>query len=284
MNYERKNPENPTLFIYTVAVKNQTYLNRFYPYNELPLDEKENSDFNPFNIYETDNQNDEVFNNTHEELYYNQLKLTVPETLDNLLGDKTQQKSILVNNNNIKESIRNWNQINKIKRNFIQVNYLDWLNNSIENPEFKLKKIDPSLLKNKYKNFSDILDVPLKTIYSNDICQKEIIGDITKEHNKYVIKMLENNHEFSIKINLYFRDALKLFFNKPIENKIFDDKLKEGLIDYKQYFLSGKHKPTYAKKLCANLKKLYEMIDNTKQIEKTTGPSSQDIWNKYLYP
>ena len=282
MNYERKNPENPTLFIYTVAVKNQTYLNRFYPYNELPLDEKENSDFNPFNIYETDNQNDEVFNNTHEELYYNQLKLTVPETLDNLLGDKTQQKSILLNNNNIKESIRNWNQINKIKRNFIQVIDLNWINNSIENPEFKLKKIDPSLLKNKYKNFSDILDVPLKTIYSNDICQKEIIGDITKEHNKYVIKMLESNHEFSIKINLYFRDTLKLFFNKPIENKIFDDKLKEGLIDYKQYFLSGKHKPTYAKKLCANLKKLYEMIDNTKQIEKTTIPSSQDIWNKYL--
>ena len=280
MRYERTNPENRTLSIF---LKNQTYLNRFYPYNELPLDEKENSDFNPFNIYETDNQNDEVFNITHEELYYNH-KLTVQETLDNLLGDKTQQKSILLNNNNIKESIRNWNQINKIKRNFIQVIDLDWINNSIENPEFKLKKIDPSLLKNKYKNFSDILDVPLKTIYSNDICQKEIIGDITKEHNKYVIKMLENNHEFSIKINLYFRDTLKLFFNKPIENKIFDDKLKEGLIDYKQYFLSGKHKPTYAKKLCANLKKLYEMIDNTKQIEKTTGPSSQDIWNKYLYP
>ena len=279
MNYERKNPENPTLVLFSIAMKNQTNLNRFNPYNELSLDEKEYSDFIPFNSFETDNQNDEVFNITHEELYYNQLKLTVPETLDNLLGDKTQQKSILLNNNNIKESIRNWNQINKLKRNFIQVNCLNWINNSIENPEFKLKKIDPSLLKNKYKNFSDILDVPLKTIYSNDICQKEIIGDITKEHNKYVIKMLENNHEFSIKINLYFRDTLKLFFNKPIENKIFDDKLKEGLIDYKQYFLSGKHKPTYAKKLCANLKKLYEMIDNTKQIEKTTGPSSKHSEN-----
>ena len=282
MYYERINPENPTLCIISIALKNQTYLNQFNSYNELPLDEKENSDFNPFNYFETDKQNDDVFNITHEKLYYNQYKLTVPETLDNLLGDKTQQKSILLNNNNIKESIRNWNQINKIKRNFIQNIDLDWINHSIENPEFKLKKIDPSLLKNKYKNFSDILDVPLKTIYSNDICQKEIIGHITKEHNKYVIKMLENNHEFSIKINLYFRDTLKLFFNKPIENKIFDDKLKEGLIDYKQYFLSGKHKPTYAKKLCANLKKLYEMIDNTKQIEKTTGPSSQDIWNKYL--
>ena len=282
MYYERINPENPTLCIFSIAVKNQTYLNQFNSYNELPLDEKENSDFNQFNSFETDKQNDDVFNITHEKLYYNQYKLTVPETLDNLLGDKTQQKSILLNNNNIKESIRNWNQINKIKRNFIQNIDLDWINHSIENPEFKLKKIDPSLLKNKYKNFSDILDVPLKTIYSNDICQKEIIGHITKEHNKYVIKMLENNHEFSIKINLYFRDTLKLFFNKPIENKIFDDKLKEGLIDYKQYFLSGKHKPTYAKKLCANLKKLYEMIDNTKQIEKTTGPSSQDIWNKYL--
>ena len=266
MYYERINPENPTLCIFSIAVKNQTYLNQFNSYNELPLDEKENSDFNQFNSFETDKQNDDVFNITHEKLYYNQYKLTVPETLDNLLGDKTQQKSILLNNNNIKESIRNWNQINKIKRNFIQNIDLDWINHSIENPEFKLKKIDPSLLKNKYKNFSDILDVPLKTIYSNDICQKEIIGHITKEHNKYVIKMLENNHEFSIKINLYFRDTLKLFFNKPIENKIFDDKLKEGLIDYKQYFLSGKHKPTYAKKLCANLKKLYEMIDNTKQI------------------
>lgn len=56
-----------------------------------------------------------------------------------------------------------------------------------------------------------------------------------------MIKILENNREFSIKINLYFSDTFKLFFKRPIENKIFDDKLKEGLIDYEQYFLSGKH-------------------------------------------
>lgn len=68
---------------------------------------------------------------------------------------KYKKKSILVNNNNIniKESIRNWNQMNKIKRNLIQDIYLDWINYSIKDPEFKLKKIEPSLLKNKYKNF-----------------------------------------------------------------------------------------------------------------------------------
>ena len=286
MYYERKNPENPTLFIYSETMKNQTYLNLFNSYNELPLDEKENSDFNPFNFFETDKQNDDVFSNIDEELYYGQHILTVPENLDNLLVDKIRQKSILVNNDNIKdfkESIRNWNQMNKIKRNLIQNNYLDWINCSIENPEFKLKKIEPSLLKNKYKNFSDILHQTLKTIYSNDICQKEIIGHVTKEHNKNVIEKMEkmgNTHDFNIKINLSFRDSLKLFFNKPIENKIFDDKLKEGLKDYKHYFLSGNHKPTYARKLCANLKKLYEMVDkDTKQIEKTTGPSSEHSEN-----
>ena len=281
MYYERTNPENPTLFIFSVVLKNRTNLNLLNPYNELPLDEKANTFFNPFNFDETDNQNDEVFNNTDEELYYNQHKLTVPENLDNLLVDKIRQKSVLVNDNfNIKESIRNWNQMNKVKRNLLQHVFLDWINYSIENPEFKLKKMEPSLLKSKYKNFSDILDKPLKIIYSNDICQKEIIGNVTKEHNKNVIKMMEDNHDFNIKINLYFRDGLKLFFNKPIENKIFDEKLKEGLMDYEQYFLSGKHKLTYAKKLCANLKKLYEMVDkNTKPIEKTTGPSSEHSWN-----
>ena len=281
MYYERTNPENPTLFIFSVVLKNRTNLNLLNPYNELPLDEKANTFFNPFNFDETDDQNDEVFNNTDEELYYNQHKLTVPEILDNLLVDKIRQKSVLVNDNfNIKESIRNWNQMNKVKRNLLQHVFLDWINYSIENPEFKLKKMEPSLLKSKYKNFSDILDQPLKIIYSNDICQKEIIGNVTKEHNKNVIKMMEDNHDFNIKINLYFRDGLKLFFNKPIENKIFDEKLKEGLMDYEQYFLSGKHKLTYAKKLCANLKKLYEMVDkNTKPIEKTTGPSSEHSWN-----
>ena len=104
--------------------------------------------------------------------------------------------------------------MNKIKRNLIQDIYLDWINYSIKDPEFKLKKIEPSLLKNKYKNFQDILDASLKTIYSHDICQKEIIGKVTKDHNKYVIKILENNREFSIKINLYFSDTFKLFFNR----------------------------------------------------------------------
>ena len=56
------------------------------------MDEEANSNFNPFNIYETDNQNDEVFNNINEELYYNLHKLTVQETLDNLLGEKIQKK------------------------------------------------------------------------------------------------------------------------------------------------------------------------------------------------
>ena len=168
--------------------------------------------------------------------------------------------------------------MNKIKRNLIQDTNLNWINYSIENPKLKLKKLEPSLLQNEYKCFDNILDLPLKTIYSNDICRKEIKGDITKDHNKKVIQMMENNHEFNIKINLYFRDTLQLFFNEPMENKIFDDNLKEGFIDYKKYFDPNFHKHTYSKKFSANLKKLYEKIaKNKKQIENTTDPSSEHL-------
>ena len=278
MYNERPNPENPTLSEFSKAMHKQVNVSLSNSYNELPLNEDENPDYKPFNLYEADNKNDdEIYNFTEREPYYNTQKLTVHENLDNLLGNKRRQKSILVNNN-IKESIRNWNQMNKIKRNLIQDTNLNWINDSIENPKLKLKKLEPSLLQNEYKCFDNILDLPLKTIYSNDICRKEIKGDITKDHNKKVIQMMENNHEFNIKINLYFRDTLQLFFNEPMENKIFDDNLKEGFIDYKKYFDPNFHKHTYSKKFSANLKKLYEKIaKNKKQIENTTDPSSEHL-------
>ena len=254
--------------------KNQNYyLN--YPLCELSLDEEENFGFDPFNPDSSFNKNDDdVFNYIDEVLYYNQKKPSISDELNYLMATKSDSKSVLIN----KRSIRNWNQINRIKRNLIQDNFLNWINSSIDKDELKLKKIEPLLLKKKYRNFYDTLDTTLSDIYSNDICKKEFNRGINKDHNKKVIRDMKNNKAFNIKINLLFRDALKLFYNEPIENKIFDNNLKEGLIDFKQYFLSLKKvsKPTYIKKLSANLYKISQMINNNiKQSEKTTGPSSE---------
>ena len=106
MYNERPNPENPTLSEFSKAMHKQINLSLFNSYNELLLNEDENPDFKPFNLYEADNKNDDdIYNYTEREPYNNKQKLTVHENLDNLLGNKRRQKSILVNNN-IKESIR----------------------------------------------------------------------------------------------------------------------------------------------------------------------------------
>ena len=276
--YNKRSPsinhESNYLPEFPYKYKNQKY-NLNYSLCELSLDEEENFGLDPFNPDSSCNKNDDdVFNNTDEVLYYNQKKPSIMDELIHLMATKSDSKSVLIN----KKSIRNWNQINKIKRNLIQDNFLNWINSSIDKEELKLKKIEPLLLKNKYRNFYDTLDITLSDIYSNDLCKKEINRGINKDHNKNVIRYMENNMAFNIKINLLFRDALKLFYNEPIENKIFDNNLKKGLIDFKQYFLSLKKvsKPTYIRKLSANLDKISKMINNNiKQSEKTTGPSSE---------
>ena len=255
--------------------QNSYYLNNSV--NELPLDENEYLEFKPFDPELSKDNDDDIFNNIFEDLYYNKAKPSIFDILNNLLKTNAQTKSIFVNSNK-KGSIRNWNLTNKIKRNLIQDICLKWINYSIDKKELKLKKIEPKLLKKKYRKISDILDLTLNEIYSNDICR---IKKRTKDHNRNVIFNMENNLVFQAKMELKFRDALKLFYNKPIENKIFDENVKAGLIDFQEYFLTliKKNKPTpaYIKKLMVNLDKVFQMIyDNTKPSENTTGPSSEN--------
>ena len=61
----------------------------------------------------------------------------------------------------IKESKGKWNQINTIKRNLIQDIIHDDINESINDPYNKIRKIDPNLLNIKYKTFDDFKDLRL---------------------------------------------------------------------------------------------------------------------------
>ena len=176
--------------------------------------------------------------------------------------------------NSIRESKRKWNQYNVIKRNLIQNIILKWLNFSINDPSFKIRKLDANLFTIKYKTFNNIIDLPLKVIYSNNICKKEIKGEIKIDNNIKIIKNIEENSDLDSKMNLTLRDVLKLFFN--IETNLKRLFMKEGLQDYKQYFSSiknndkKKHRYKYLEKFMYNLNEIYMMTKyNTKQFEST---------------
>ena len=235
------------------------------------------SSLNPFDP-EKMISTDDIFNSKGEQfLYYNPPSSKVQDNLNTLLGKKREKQS---NDDNIKnkKSKRNWNIKKQIKRNLIQEHFLDWGNKNIKKPELKLKKIDPKLLKDKYNNLSNILDVTLAEIYSNDICKKDIRKNITKKHNINIICNLTKNCILYSKMKLSFRDVLKMFFKMPLDSKIFDNSLKEGLIDYKEYYDSRKtNNYTYNKKLVENLVKICDLIFN--ESEKSTGPNSKHLYD-----
>ena len=198
----------------------------------------------------------------------------VTELLE-ILGEK---KKLTIS---IRESKRKWNQYNVIKRNLIQNIILKWLNFSINDPSFKIRKLDANLFTIKYKTFNNIIDLRLKVIYSNNICKKEIKGEIEIDNNIKIIKNIEKYSDLDIKMNFTLRDVLKLFFN--IETNLV---MKEGLQDYKQYFSSiknndkKKHRYKYLEKFMYNLNEIYMMTkDNTKQFEKSTNMCSYNLYN-----
>ena len=156
------------------------------------------------------------------------------------------------------------------------------LNSSIKDPDKKIRKIDPELLKKEYKTIYDIIDISLKVIYSNNISKKEIKGNIKVDNNKIIIKNIEEHSDLDNKMNLKFRQVLKIFFN--IETKVIADYLKEDLIDYKQYFSSiknkekKKHNYKFLEKFIHSLNEVYLMTKyNMKQSGKTTGPDSKNL-------
>ena len=248
MDYIRSLPEN---MAYSLPI----------PPN-IDVEENDNHSF-PNLIIET--KGDDFFNNQNIQPSDNKKSTPIETELKEILGKK---KKLTIS---IRESKRKWNQYNVIKRNLIQNIILKWLNFSINDPNIKIRKIDANLFTIKYKTFNNIIDLPLKVIYSNNICKKEIKGEIEIDNNIKIIKNIEKNSDLDNKMNLTLRGVLKLFFN--IETNLV---MKEGLQDYKQYFSSiknndkKKHRYKYLEKFMYNLNEIYMMTKyNTKQFEST---------------
>ena len=231
------------------------------------IDVEENDNHSSPNfIIET--KGDDFFNNQNNQPSDNKKSSPIERELLEILGEK---KKLTIS---IRESKRKWNQYNVIKRNLIQNIILKWLNFSINDPSFKIRKLDANLFTIKYKTFNNIIDLRLKVIYSNNICKKEIKGEIKIDNNIKIIKNIEKNSDLDNKMNLTLREVLKLFFN--IETNLIGGVMKEGLQDYKQYFSSiknndkKKHRYKYLEKFMYNLNEIYMMTKyNTKQFEST---------------
>ena len=107
----------------------------------------------------------------------------------------------------------------------------------------------------------------LKQIYFNDICNKEIKGNVKIDNNKKIIANIIKDSELDNKMKLKFREVLELFFN---------------MIDYKQYFDSiknnqkKKHKYKFLEKFVYNLNDIYVMVKDNPG-EKATSPTTNNI-------
>ena len=203
-------------------------------------------------------------------------KFTKDPNLKNLI-DKYKNSKIKIDNiNAIHISKRDLNIKNKITRQLIQHIFLNFINFGQNN---KLKKIEPELLLNKFKDINDYLDKPLSEIYSNNICKKEINSGIDILYNINLINSLENNSLMNKKLNMTFRAALRLFFNNNNTDEkkklIYADNFLDGMENYISYFKSvlKKHnsKGKYFEKLANNLVIFKEMTICEKTI--TTGLS-----------
>ena len=233
------------------------------------IDVEENDNHSSPNLI-IETKGDDFFNNQNIQPSDNKKSSPIEIELKEILGKK---KKLTIS---IRESKRKWNQYNVIKRNLIQNIILKWLNFSINDPNIKIRKIDANLFTIKYKTFNNIIDLPLKVIYSNNICKKEIKGEIEIDNNIKIIKNIEKNSDLDSKMDLTLREVLKLFFN--IETNLKRLFMKEGLQDYKQYFSSiknndkKKHRYKYLEKFIYNLNEIYMMTKyNTKQFEKSTN-------------
>ena len=240
--------------------------------------------FNNQNIQPSDNQKSsriltELFAkviNQNIQPSDNQKSSRILTELFAILGPKMKSDTFII------ESKRKWNLINIIKTYFIQSYTPNFINESIKEPDNKIRKINPDLLKTKFKTFPDIIDLRVKDIYFNDLCKKEIKGKIKIDNNKRIINNIEKDSDLDFKMNLKLRDVLKLFFN--IETNLIGDFMKDGLQDYKQYFSSiknnvkKKHKYKFLEKFIYSLNEIYLITkDNTKQSEKTTVAASKDL-------
>lgn len=188
-------------------------------------------------------------------------KFTKDSNLRNFI-DKIKKSEIKKDNKNVKRvSKRDLNIKHKLLRQLIQFIFLNWINFG---QNIKLKKIDPKLLLNKYKDINDFIDKPLSEIYSNNISKREIKDGIDISYNINLIYSLEKNSLMKTKLSLTFRKALRLFFNNNDEKeKLYSNDFLNGLENYISYieseFKKINSKGKYFEKLANNLVIFKEM-------------------------
>ena len=188
-------------------------------------------------------------------------KFTKDSNLRNFI-DKIKKSGIKKDNKNAKHvSKRDLNIKHKLLRQLIQFIFLNWINFG---QNIKLKKIEPTLLLNKYKDINDFIDKPLSEIYSNNISKREIKDGIDISYNINLIYSLEKNSLMKKKLSLTFRKALRLFFNNNDEKeKLYSNDFLNGLENYISYieseFKKINSKGKYFEKLANNLVIFKEM-------------------------
>jgi hypothetical protein len=189
-------------------------------------------------------------------------KFTKDSYLRNFI-DKIKKSGIKKDNKNAKHvSKRDLNIKHKLLRQLIQFIFLNWINFG---QNIKLKKIEPTLLLNKYKDINDFIDKPLSEIYSNNISKREIKDGIDISYNINLIYSLEKNSLMKKKLSLTFRKALRLFFNNNNDEKekLYSNDFLNGLENYISYieseFKKINSKGKYFEKLANNLVIFKEM-------------------------
>jgi len=189
-------------------------------------------------------------------------KFTKDSYLRNFI-DKIKKSGIKKDNKNAKHvSKRDLNIKHKLLRQLIQFIFLNWINFG---QNIKLKKIEPKLLLNKYKDINDCIDKPLSEIYSNNISKREIKDGIGILYNINLIYSLEKNSLMKKKLSLTFRKALRLFFNNNNDEKekLYANDFLNGLENYISYIESELKKINprgkYFEKLANNLVIFKEM-------------------------
>ena len=204
-------------------------------------------------------------------------KFTKDSNLRNFI-DKIKKSEIKKDNKNVKRvSKRDLNIKHKLLRQLIQFIFLNWINFG---QNIKLKKIEPKLLLNKYKDINDCIDKPLSEIYSNNISKREIKDGIDISYNINLIYSLEKNSLMKTKLSLTFRKALRLFFNNNDEKeKLYSNDFLNGLENYISYIESELKKINprgkYFEKLANNLVIFKEMT--ICEQTTTTGLSLEEL-------
>lgn len=249
----------------------------FYFYKESESNENANSN--------------EIHQNNQTEKVYRKEKIIYIENKENIINDKInnnisneeiiqkdikniqeivfkyalKESKIKIGNKTEKKSSRKSNQLNMIKRNFIQNICPYWINYGEKDDTQKINKLNPKVLYKDYKNMK------LKDIYYQDITNKEK----DKAHNQKIIDSAKGIKK--LKLELSYENALKLFFNVNIgeiellkiipnlkEKKRFNSKINykeflKGLKGCNEFLKEKGGKAGYSKKLKENLNNFEKM-------------------------